>query len=80
MNLLLGGPIGPEQSGLAGTIGDDGTATDWTTPSELRAALLAGCGIYPFSQESFAVGDVRDVVTERDALARIQDLVLGRQP
>jgi len=76
--ILLGGPIGPDQAGVAGAIGPDGRATDYITPSELRAALLAGVGIYPFAHESFAVGDVRDVPTERDALAWLQETVLGR--
>ncbi|MEZ4319480.1 MAG: DUF1501 domain-containing protein [Myxococcota bacterium] len=78
VNVVLGGPIGPDQAGIVGAIGPDGTATDWVTPSELRAALLAAVGIYPFTHESFAVGDVRDVPTERDALALLQERVLGR--
>ncbi len=78
VNLIIGGPIGPGQAGVVGGIGNDGRATDWVTPSELRAALLAACGIYPFTHESFAVGDVRDVPSEREALAWLQEYVLGR--
>ncbi|MCA9567490.1 MAG: DUF1501 domain-containing protein [Myxococcales bacterium] len=78
VSVLLGGPIGPDQSGIVGSIGPDGTSDDYTTPSELRAGLLAACGIYPFAHESFAVGDVRDAQTERDALARVTETVLGR--
>lgn len=77
VNVLIGGPIGPEQSGVVGAIGPDGVATDWVTPSELRAALLAATGLYPFAHESFAVGDVRDVPTEADALVWLRSHVLG---
>jgi hypothetical protein len=78
VNVILGGPIGPDQAGIVGAIGPDGVATDYVTPPELRVALLAAVGMYPFSHESFAVGDVRDVPTERDALALLQERVLGR--
>lgn len=79
VSVVLGGPIGPDQAGIVGAIGEGGQATDYTTPSEMRAAMLAACGIYPFAHESFAVGDVRDVPTERDALAHLTERVLGRR-
>jgi hypothetical protein len=78
VSVVLGGPIGPDQAGIAGAIGPDGLATDHTTPAEMRAAMLAACGIYPFAHESFAVGDIRDVPTERDGLAYVTERVLGR--
>ncbi len=78
VSVLLGGPIGPDQAGLYGTIGPDGFATEYVTPAELRAACLAAMGMYPFSQESFAVGDIRDVSTELDGLVKVLEQVLGR--
>jgi hypothetical protein len=76
--LMIGGPIGPDQSGVLGAIGPDAVATDYVTPSELRAAALAAMGIYPFTHESFAVGDIRDVGFEIDALHWLNEHVLGR--
>ncbi len=78
VNVVIGGPVGPDQAGVVGAIGPDGVASDYVSPPELRAALLAAVGIYPFSHESFAVGDVRNVPTERDALAMLTERVLGR--
>jgi hypothetical protein len=76
--VMLGGPIGEDQAGIVGAIGPDGTATDFVTPSELRAACLAGMGIYPFASESFAVGDIRDATSELEALNWLNQHVLGR--
>ncbi|MEZ4239568.1 MAG: DUF1501 domain-containing protein [Myxococcota bacterium] len=76
--LLIGGPIGPDQAGVLGAIGPDAVATDYVTPSELRAAALAALGIYPFTHESFAVGDIRDVGFEIDGLHWLNEHVLGR--
>ncbi len=78
VQVVLGGPVGPDQAGVVGAIGEDGVATDWITPAELRAALLHAQGIWPFSPEAFAVGDLRDVTTERDAAVRLRERVWGR--
>lgn len=78
--LMLGGPIGPDQAGVVGAIGPDAFATDYVTPSELRAACLAALGIYPFSSESFAVGDIRDAGFEIDGLRWLNEHVIGRTP
>lgn len=75
--ILIGGPIGPDQAGILGAIGPDAYATDYVTPSEFRAACLAAMGMYPFAQESFAVGDIRDVPSELDALVWLNEHVLG---
>ena len=76
--VMLGGPIGPEQSGLYGTLGPDGNAVDFLTPAEFRAACLAAMGFYPFSQESFAVGDIRGINSELEGLQWLNQDVLGR--
>jgi len=78
VQILLGGPIGADQAGVVGAIGPNGEADDYVTPGEFRAAALAAMGIYPFSPESFAVGDVRDVSSELEALLWLQSHVLGR--
>jgi len=74
VQVVLGGPV---ESGVAGAIGPDGVATEHVTPSEFRAALLAGMGLWPFASESFAVGDVRQVGTEADGLRKVMSTVLG---
>ncbi len=78
ITVMLGGPIGPEQAGLLGAIGPDGTATDYITPAEFRAAALSAMGMYPFAHESFAVGDIRDIGTELEGLIWLNEHVLGR--
>jgi hypothetical protein len=75
VNVLIGGPV---QAGITGAIGPDGYAVSYVTPSEVRAGLLAGLGIYPFSPESFAVGDLQSQSNELDALAWLHQQVLGR--
>ena len=76
-SVLLGGPV---QGGLVGAIGPDAVATDYIGPAELRAAALAAMGIYPFTRESFAVGDLplSGAVTEAVALGWLHQHVLGR--
>lgn len=78
VNVLIGGPIEEDQSGIVGAIGGDGVASEFVSPSELRAALVAAMGIYPFTQESYAVGDLRDISNELDGLAWLNEVVLGR--
>lgn len=75
VSIMIGGPI---QKGVVGAIGEDGAAVEYLTPSELRAAALAGLGIYPFSAQSFAVGDIRGASSEADGLAWLNETVLGR--
>jgi len=80
VSVLIGGPIGPEQAGVVGSIGPDAFARTYVTPVELRAAMLAGMGIWPFEPESFTVGDLRlPSRPERDGLAWLNELVLGRR-
>jgi hypothetical protein len=75
VSILIGGPV---QQGIVGAIGPDGTATEWIQGSEFRAAALAAMGIYPFSAQSFAVGDITGATTEADGLAWLNEHVLGR--
>lgn len=75
VSILIGGPVQP---GIVGAIGPDGYATEWVQGSEFRAAALAAMGIYPFSTQSFAVGDITGATTEADGLAWLNEIVLGR--
>jgi hypothetical protein len=75
--LAFGGPIDEERSGVVGAIGEDGLASESVTPAEFRASLLLAMGIWPFSTESFAVGDVREGVTELDAAVWLKERIWG---
>ncbi len=79
VTVLIGGPIGTEQAGIVGAIGPDGWTDLYITPVEQRAALLAAMGIYPFNQEAFAIGDLRGFSSEKDGLAWLNEIVLGRK-
>ena len=74
VTVLIGGPA---TAGVLGGIGPDGLASRYLTPTESRAAVLAAMGIYPFSNASFAVGDLRELSDERDGLAWLNEVVLG---
>jgi hypothetical protein len=75
VTIMIGGPVQP---GVVGGIGPDGYAVDYLQGSELRAAMLAALGIYPFSAQSFAVGDITGATTEADGLDWLNQYVLGR--
>lgn len=77
VQILLGGPIGPDQAGVIGAIGEDGVATDWITPADFRAAMLLAQGIWPFESESFAVGDISEGEDEVEAARYLRERVLG---
>ena len=72
-----GGPVTEDQRGVYGAIGPGGYADSYITPPEFRAGLLLAQGIWPFSPQSFAVGDVRNVNSEADAAIQLRDRVLG---
>jgi len=78
VQVMFGGPIGPDQAGLVGAIGADGWASEYVTPVEARCAALVAMGIYPFTNESFAIGDIRDFGNEREGLVWLTEHVLGR--
>jgi len=77
VQVLLGGPIGEEQAGVVGAIGEDGVATDFITPADFRAAMLLAQGIWPFETESFAVGDISEGDDEVEAARYLRERVLG---
>ena len=63
---------------LVGSIGEDGFATDYITPTDFRASLLLAKGIWPFNDESFAVADVSaDSLNEIEAAIYLREQVLG---
>ncbi len=78
VTVLIGGPITEDQAGVVGAIGPDGRATTSLTPSETRAGVLAGMGIWPFADESFAIGDFPDQSQETSTLRWLNEIVLGR--
>ncbi|MEC8024940.1 MAG: DUF1501 domain-containing protein [Myxococcota bacterium] len=75
--VMIGGPVTEDQRGVYGAIGPGGYADSYITPPEFRASLLLAQGIWPFSPQSFAVGDVRNVNSEADAVIQLRNRVLG---
>jgi hypothetical protein len=86
ITIFIGGPI--RNPGCYGRIGyvpgfgieesEDGYAVDYVTPAENRMMAMQAMGIYPFSSQSFAVGDVRGgVADEEAAAARVRETYLG---
>ena len=73
----FGGPIDSERAGVVGAIGEDSTALVSATPTEHRAALLLSMGIWPFTEESFAVGDIQASGTELDAALAVKSKIMG---
>ncbi len=73
----FGGPIDEERAGVVGAIGEDSIAVQSSTPSEHRAAMLLAMGIWPFTEESFAVGDIQASGTELDAALHVKSKILG---
>ena len=59
VNVLIGGPITKAERGVYGAITEDeGFAQTWVSPAENRMLVMMALGIYPFSSQTFAVGDV----------------------
>lgn len=73
----FGGPIDADRAGVVGAIGENSQPISWHSPTEHRAAMLLSMGIWPFSPEAFAVGDVRDAKDEIEAAARLKEGILG---
>lgn len=76
--VAIGGWVDEERAGVVGSIGSGFVAEDWVTPGELRAAMLLSMGIWPFTPQSFAVGDVREGETELDSAMWLREHILGR--
>lgn len=78
VNVLIGGPISAAEKGVYGAITeDDGFATTWVTPAENRMIVMMALGIFPFSNQTFAGGDVVGAPTEFDAATRLRDIYMG---
>jgi hypothetical protein len=82
ITMFIGGPVAGRS--CYGRIGydpggaEDGYAIDYVTPAENRMMAMQAMGIYPFSSQSFAVGDVRGGVADEEAAAtRIRSTYLG---
>jgi hypothetical protein len=69
---------GPTTKGVSGAIGPSGVADMYATPAQNRIAALLALGIWPFSQEAFAVSDVPGATGEVDAALKAMQSCLGR--
>lgn len=76
--VLLGGPIGPDEAGVVGAIGPDGRAVSSVSAAASRAGVLAAAGIWPFADESFAIGDFPDQSQELSTLHWLNEVILGK--
>ncbi len=85
VNIFIGGPVNPANGNGRSVYGfmqeSDGVAVQYVRPAENRMMVLQAMGIYPFSSQTFAVGDVPhpDVDDELQAARRIRDVYLGYQ-
>jgi hypothetical protein len=72
VNVLIGGPISEAEKGIYGAITEeDGYATTWVTPAENRMIVMMALGIFPFSNSTFAGGDVVGAKSEFEAANRL---------
>jgi len=69
---------GPTTKGVSGAIGPNGIADMYASPAQNRIAALLALGIWPFSQEAFAVSDVPNASGEVDAALKAMQMCLGR--
>lgn len=81
VNVLIGGPITEAERGVYGAITQDqGHADTWVTPTENRMLVMMALGIYPFSSQTFAVGDVTGGVKDQaEAAERLKSVYMGVQ-
>lgn len=79
VNVFIGGPLTAAERGVYGHITPElGISQQWVTPAENRMMVMMALGIFPFSSQTFAVGDVSGgVETELAAAKRIKELYLG---
>lgn len=75
--VTFGGYVNESNSGVVGAIGEDSRAIDYVTPTEYRAAMLLAAGIWPFTNESFRVSDIRGATTEMEAALMLRERILG---
>ncbi len=78
VQMILGGWVDEDRSGIVGYIPESGYADQESlTPTEFRAGLALGMGIWPFNQEAFAVGDTRIETNRADAGRWLREHMLG---
>ena len=78
INVLIGGPITAAERGIYGAIDEQGYAQTYISPAENRMLVMMALGIYPFSSQTFAVGDVRGGVKDQaEAARRLRDVYMG---
>ena len=79
VNVFIGGPVSAKEKGIYGAITEDqGFAQTYVTPAENRMLVMMALGIYPFSSQTFAVGDVAGGVKDELAAAtRLMQVYLG---
>ncbi|MEZ4450803.1 MAG: DUF1501 domain-containing protein [Nannocystaceae bacterium] len=79
VNVMIGGPITAAERGVYGAITEDqGFAQSWVTPAENRMMVMMALGIFPFSSQTFAVGDVAGgVKNEVEAAQRLKEIYMG---
>lgn len=82
VNVFIGGPLSAAERGIYGSItADEGHAQTWITPAENRMLVMMALGIYPFSSQTFAVGDVSGgVKNELEAANRLMQIYMGLKP
>jgi len=77
VQVLIGGPVTEEQAGVVGSIDPFANADGGFNPADFRAAALLATGIWPFSDRSFAVGDISAGNNERDCAMYLREELLG---
>lgn len=79
ISVLIGGPITAKEKGVYGAITEEqGFADTWISPAENRMLVMTALGIYPFSSQTFAVGDVGGGVKDQaEAAARLKTVYMG---
>jgi len=75
--VAIGGFVDEERAGVTGAIAETGEATTHLAAPEFRAGMLMGQGIWPFTNESFAVGGIRTASTRPEAARFVRQNVLG---
>jgi hypothetical protein len=73
----FGGFVNEDRAGLVGRLTTESTTEGATTPAEHRAAMLLAMGCWPFTEESFNVGDMQDASEELEAAMYLRRQVLG---
>jgi len=78
VQVLIGGPITPDEAGVVGAIDGEGFATDYTSPTAWRAAMLQAVGAWPFADAAFDVGDLDEGDDAVAAARLLRSRIWGR--